>query len=86
MEYNMINKKQKQRDLVKTRFKLWVLDELVDGKLDREIAGNMICDESFDEEGGLVRWIDAYGYFTKEQEEKIVEFANDYRFYDGGIE
>ena len=50
----MINKKQKQRDLVKTRFKLWVLDELVDGKLDREIAGNMICDESFDEEGGLV--------------------------------
>ena len=46
----------------------------------------MICDESFEEEGGLVRWIDAYGYFTKEQEEKIVEFANDYRFYDGGIE
>ena len=80
----MINKKQKQRDLVKTRFKLWVLDELVDLKLDREIAGNMITDESFD--NGLEKWLEAYEYFTNEQKEKIVEFANDYRFYDGGIE
>ena len=84
MEYNMINKKQKQRDLVKTRFKLWVLDELVDLKLDREIAGNMITDESFDT--GLEQWLETYDYFTNEQKEKIVEFANDYRFYDGGIE
>tara|TARA_R100000149_G_scaffold59523_1_gene28536 strand:+ start:427 stop:669 length:243 start_codon:yes stop_codon:yes gene_type:complete len=80
----MINKKQKQRDLVKTRFKLWVLDEIVDQKLDTEVAGNMITDESFD--GGLERWIETYAFFTDNQKEKIVEFANDYRFYDGGIE
>ena len=82
----MINKKQKQRDLVKTRFKLWVLDEVLKQKdgLALEVAGNMITDESFD--NGLEKWLEAYEYFTNEQKEKIVEFANDYRFYDGGIE
>ena len=78
----MNNKKQKQKDLVKTKFKLWVLDELVDGKLDREIAGNMICDETFTDDNGLIRWIDAYGHFTQEQKDKIEDFSYVYNLED----
>ena len=57
----------------KTKFKLWVLNELINDNLDREIAGNMITDECFDI--GVANFLDTYQYFTKEQKDYIEKFA-----------
>jgi len=57
----------------KTIFKLWILDEVIEDRLDKEIAGNMITDESF--EVGLENWLDVYRFFTPEQRDFINKFT-----------
>ena len=57
----------------KTIFKLWILDEVIEDRLDKEIAGNMITDESF--EVGLENWLDIYRFFTPEQRDFINNFT-----------
>lgn len=59
----------------KTIFKLWILDEVIEDKLDREIAGNMITDESFDI--GLENWLETYRFFTQDQKDYIEKFAKE---------
>ena len=63
----MITKKQK------IIFKLWVLDEIIEDRLDKEIAGNMITDESF--KVGIENWLDVYSFFTPEQRDFIKKFT-----------
>lgn len=58
----------------KTIFKLWILDEVVDGNLDIQVAGDIITDESF--ENGIENWLDTYQFFTEKQIKYIKDFNN----------
>ena len=56
--------------LVKFNF---TTDEIIEDRLDKEIAGNMITDERF--KVGIENWLDVYSFFTPEQRDFIKKFT-----------